>query len=77
MNTIGNVEIPGALLLAPMAGVTDAAFRHICRENGAAMTYTEMVSAKALCYNDKKTAALLYTMPDEHPICAQIFGHEP
>ena len=77
MNRIGNVEIPGALLLAPMAGVTDAAFRHICRENGAAMTYTEMVSAKALCYNDKKTAALLYTMPDEHPVCAQIFGHEP
>ena len=47
---IGNVEIPGKLVLAPMAGVTDLAFRTICRELGAGYTVTEMVSAKALCY---------------------------
>lgn len=56
---IGNVTINGKLALAPMAGVTDLAFRHICREHGAALTVTEMVSAKALCYKDKKTPRLL------------------
>ena len=54
---IGNVTINGKLALAPMAGVTDLAFRHICREHGAALTVTEMVSAKALCYKDKENAA--------------------
>ena len=54
---IGGVEIPGLLALAPMAGVSDLAFRRLCREQGAALTYTEMVSAKALCYGDKKTPA--------------------
>ena len=56
---IGKVTINGKLALAPMAGVTDLAFRHICREHGAALTVTEMVSAKALCYKDKKTPRLL------------------
>lgn len=56
---IGNITINGKLALAPMAGVTDLAFRHICREHGAALTVTEMVSAKALCYKDKKTPRLL------------------
>lgn len=51
---IGTVELPGRLALAPMAGVTDRAFRVICRELGADYTVTEMVSAKALCYQDKK-----------------------
>lgn len=74
---IGIVEIPGRVVLAPMAGVTDAAFRGICREQGAALTCTEMVSAKALCHNDVKTRALLYVPADEHPVAAQIFGHEP
>ena len=74
---IGNVTINGKLALAPMAGVTDLAFRHICREHGAALTVTEMVSAKALCYKDKKTPRLLELAPDEHPAAAQIFGHEP
>jgi tRNA-dihydrouridine synthase B len=77
MVKIGNVEINGRVLLAPMAGVTDAAFRAVCREQGAAFTCTEMVSAKALCFNDVKTRALLYMPPDEHPAAAQIFGHEP
>lgn len=56
---IGTVKIDGRLVLAPMAGVTDLAFRRICREHGAALTVTEMVSTKALCYQDKKTPRLL------------------
>lgn len=52
---IGNVEIHSKLYLAPMAGVTDLAFRQICRELGAGMSCTELVSAKALCYQDKKS----------------------
>ena len=74
---VGSVQIEGRLFLAPMAGVTDAAFRHICREQGAALTVTEMVSAKALCYGDKKTADLLRCLPEDRPVAAQIFGHEP
>ena len=74
---IGNVTINGKLALAPMAGVTDLAFRHICREHGAALTVTEMVSAKALTYGDKKTPGLLALAENEHPAAAQIFGHEP
>ena len=74
---IGNIEINGRLLLAPMAGVSDVAFRHICYEMGAAMVYTEMVSAKALTYGDKKTGTLLTSIPTDRPLAAQIFGHEP
>ena len=74
---IGKVEIEGKLFLAPMAGVTDAAFRHVCRTMGAALTITEMVSARALCYGDKKTAALLVCPPEDRPAAVQIFGHEP
>lgn len=74
---IGDVEIDGRLALAPMAGVTDAAFRHVCRRHGAALTFTEMVSARALTYGDKKTKALLQTIDGDGPVAAQIFGHEP
>ena len=74
---IANIEISSPLALAPMAGVTDLAFRQICREQGAQLTYTEMVSAKALCYGDKKTPALLKLGEGEHPVAAQIFGSEP
>ena len=77
MVKIGSVEIDGRLTLAPMAGVTYFAFRGICREQGAALTTTEMVSAKALVYKDEKTKALLYIPEEEHPSAAQIFGHEP
>lgn len=77
MVKIGDIEITGRLTLAPMAGVTDFAFRSICREMGAALTTTEMVSAKALVYKDEKTRALLYIPEHEHPCAAQIFGHEP
>lgn len=76
MVKIGNIEIDGKLALAPMAGVTDLAFRKVCREHGAAFTCTEMVSAKALVYKDKKTRSLLELFEDEHPSAAQIFGNE-
>ena len=74
---IGSVELGGNLTLGPMAGVTDFAFRGVCHRLGAALTTTEMVSAKALTYHDEKTKELLYIPPDEHPSAAQIFGHEP
>ena len=77
MVKIGDVDIRGSLVLAPMAGVTDAPFRALCRAQGAALTCTEMVSAKALVYHDEKTKQLLWSPPDEHPAAAQIFGHEP
>lgn len=77
MVKIGDIELCGNLTLAPMAGVTDFAFRRVCRGLGAALTTTEMVSAKALVYKDEKTKSLLYIPEDEHPCAAQIFGHEP
>ena len=73
---IGNVEIHSKLYLAPMAGVTDLAFRQICRELGAGMSCTELVSAKALCYQDKKSRGLLKLAPNEKPAAAQIFGSD-
>jgi len=74
---IGKVKIEGNLVLAPMAGVSDFAFRRICSELGAALTYTEMVSSKALVYGDEKTKELMYIPDDGHPCSVQIFGHEP
>ena len=73
---IGSVNIDSKLVLAPMAGVTDLAFRTICRELGAGYTITEMVSAKALCYQDKKTLPLMELGPDEHPAGVQVFGSD-
>ncbi len=77
MLKIGNVEIRGRLALAPMAGVTDHAFRELCVRMGASLVVTEMVSAKALVYQDKKTKELLRTSDCERPVAAQIFGSEP
>lgn len=74
---IGNVTLEAPLLLAPMAGVTDAAFRLICREEGAAFTCTELISSKALCFHDKKTYSLLRRFPGERPSAVQIFGSDP
>lgn len=74
---IGTVEINSQLALAPMAGVTDAAFRQICSELGAGYTITELISSKALCYHDKKTFSLLTQFPGEHPAAVQIFGSDP
>ena len=71
------MELGGSFTLAPMAGVSDFAFRRVCRRHGAALTTTEMVSAKALVYRDEKTKSLLYIPEEEHPCAAQIFGHEP
>ena len=73
---LGNLEITGDLVLAPMAGVTDLAFRTICAELGAAVTVTEMVSSRALIYQDKKSRSLLHKTPIG--VCgAQIFGNDP
>ena len=77
MYSIGSVTLPNQLILVPMAGVTDLAFRQICREHGAGLTVTEMASAKALEYGDKKTPRLLRLAPGEHPASAQIFGSDP
>ncbi len=74
---IGDVKISPPVALAPMAGVTDVAFRHICREKGAGLSFTEMVSSKALFYGDKKTEALLRLSPLERPAGVQIFGSDP
>lgn len=74
---IGNVTITSRLALAPMAGVTDLAFRKICVEQGAGLTTTEMVSSKALCYQDRKTKGLLKLFDGEHPAAVQIFGSDP
>lgn len=73
---IGHIHVDSRLVLAPMAGVTDLAFRQICRELGAGLTVTEMVSAKALCYQDRKTRSLLRLGPGEHPAGVQIFGSD-
>ena len=73
---IGHVTVNGKLYLAPMAGVTDMAFRQICRELGADMSCTELVSAKALCYQDKKSRGLLKLADNERPAAAQIFGSD-
>ena len=77
MVSIGGIEIKTPLALAPMAGVTDVAFRTICREQGAGLTCTEMVSSKALCFQDKKSIPLLKLGDGEHPAAAQIFGSDP
>lgn len=73
---IGNLEVPGMLALAPMAGVTDLAFRTVCADLGADMTVTEMVSSRALVYQDQKSRGLL--KKNEGSVCgAQIFGNDP
>lgn len=74
---IGSFTLSSPLALGPMAGVTDLAFRTICREMGAGLTCTEMVSAKALCYQDKKTLPLLALADCETPSAVQIFGSDP
>ncbi|MBQ5954534.1 MAG: tRNA dihydrouridine synthase DusB [Firmicutes bacterium] len=77
MVTISNIELKDRFVLAPLAGITDGAFRRICFQMGAAMACSEMVSAKGLFYGDKKTGKLLEILPGEGPVGYQIFGHEP
>lgn len=74
---IGNVEITGKAALAPMAGVTDRAFRKICADHGAACVVGEMVSSKGLTFGDRKSAGLLELDEDVHPAAVQLFGDDP
>lgn len=74
---IGNLEFDNNIILAPMAGVTDLPFRLLCREQGCGLIYSEMVSAKAVYYNNKNTKELLRVLPEERPIALQLFGSEP
>lgn len=74
---IGNVTLDNNLILAPMAGVTDLPFRLLCKEQGAGLLCTEMVSAKAIYYKNKKTEELMAIDPREHPVSLQLFGSDP
>ena len=74
---IGNIEIDGNLVLGPMAGVTDLPFRMLCKEQGADLLYTEMVSAKGIMYNNKNTEELLHIGDEERPVSLQFFGSDP
>lgn len=74
---IGNINIQDKLILAPMAGITDLPFRLLCKEQGCDILYTEMVSAKAMYYNNKNTVPLLALDEKEKPIGLQLFGSEP
>ena len=74
---IGNVILDNNIILAPMAGVTDLPFRLLCKEQGAGLVCTEMVSAKAISFHNKNTEALLEISPKEHPVSLQLFGSDP
>lgn len=74
---IGNFQLVHGVMLAPMAGYTDRAMRLVCHQWGCEYSVTEMVSAKAVVYNDKKTFSLAKILPDEGPVAIQIFGSEP
>lgn len=74
---IGNVKIEKTAVLAPMASVADRAYRLMCKKYGASYVVSEMVSAKGICYNDKKTSALCTVTPEERPMAVQLFGSEP
>ena len=74
---IGNVELNNKVFLSPMAGVTDLPFRLICKEQNCGMLYTEMINAKALCYDDENTKKMLKIEKEEHPVAVQIFGSDP
>lgn len=75
--TIGSVTLETPVMLAPMAGVTDLPFRLLCREQGCGLMCTEMVSAKAIYYNNKNTAPLLEVGEEERPVAVQLFGSDP
>jgi tRNA-dihydrouridine synthase B len=74
---IGNVNLENNIILAPMAGVTDLPFRLLCREQGAGLLCMEMVSAKAIYYNNKNTESLMRIEPEERPVSLQLFGSDP
>ena len=70
---IGDVELDNNILLAPMAGITDLSFRKLCKEQGAGLVETEMVSSKAIYYKDEKTLKMLNMEDDKRPISVHIF----
>ena len=74
---IGNVELENRYILAPMAGVSDLPFRLLCKEQGAGLVCMEMVSAKAIYYNNKNTDMLMEIHPDEGAVSLQLFGSDP
>ena len=74
---IGNLNLDNRVFLSPMAGVTDLPFRLICKEQDCGMLYTEIVNAKALCYDDQNTKKMLKIEEEEHPVAIQIFGSDP
>ena len=74
---IGNVELNNNVFLAPMAGVSDMPFRILCKEKGAGLVYTEMVSSKGMFYKDKKTKKIMEIDEKERPVAVQIFGSDP
>ena len=74
---IGNLELRHGVMLAPMAGYTDRAMRLVCHEAGCEFSVTEMVSAKAVVYDDKKTFSLAKILPDEGPVAIQILDRSP
>lgn len=74
---IGSFELDNNVMLAPMAGVTDLSFRQLCREQGCSYTVTEMVSAKAVLYNNRNTDILLRREPEEGAVALQLFGSDP
>ncbi len=75
--TIGNIRLKNNLILAPLAGYTDIAFRRLCMECGAGLTVTEMISVKGLCYKNKQTFEMLRTSEAENVTCVQLFGSDP
>lgn len=74
---IGNVQLKGNIFLGPMAGVTDLPFRLLCKEQGADLVYTEMISAKGIQYHNKNTENMLMVREEERPVALQLFGSDP
>ena len=73
---IGNVEIKNRVVLAPMAGISNTSYRKIIKEMGAGLIFAEMVSDKAICYDNDKTLEMLKMSDEERPIAQQIFGSD-
>ena len=71
---IGDITIPNQLVVAPMAGVTNTAFRVICKQFGAGLVVCEMISDRGIIYGNKKTLSMMQVDPNEHPMSIQIFG---
>lgn len=76
MWNIGNIEIKNKVVLAPMAGISNSAYRRIIKEMGAGLIYAEMVSDKAISFGNEKTTGMLYMTEEERPIAQQIFGSD-